>query len=107
MDQSKSDWLAKSLALLQTTWFICQIAERTIMHLLSTGLETMTVAFSVLNVLMYVFWWYKSKDVECPARIMLKGIDVLGDVSTLRCHSGSPSLISLFGDFYEGLNDDG
>jgi hypothetical protein len=34
-----------------------------------TELELATAAFAVLNIIMYVLWWDKPLDVECPIRV--------------------------------------
>ncbi|KAF8993899.1 hypothetical protein BDQ17DRAFT_1367668, partial [Cyathus striatus] len=62
-DRSKGDLLAKGIVAVQTSWFTVQcIAE----------LELVTLAFAVLNGIMYFFWWDKPLDVRCPIAIQLK-----------------------------------
>jgi hypothetical protein len=71
-DRSKGDIISKGLAIIQTGWFIMQCIARGAEHLAITELEIMTVAFAVLNLITYVFWWNKPLNVACPVRIVLK-----------------------------------
>ncbi|KAF5378958.1 hypothetical protein D9757_008750 [Collybiopsis confluens] len=66
MDRSKGDALAKTLVLIQTTWFIAQVISRVVLHLPITELELTTVAFALLNFLTYALWWKKPLDVRYP-----------------------------------------
>ena len=71
-DRGKSDWLAKSLVLLQTSWFIMQCIARGIKHLLVTHLEIVTLAYAAMNFVIYVFWWNKPLNVNRPVRVFRK-----------------------------------
>ena len=55
----KSDWLAKSLILLQTLWFVVQCIAHTCKHLVVTHLEIVTLAYATMNFVIYIFWWNK------------------------------------------------
>ncbi|KAF5357683.1 hypothetical protein D9758_007405 [Tetrapyrgos nigripes] len=68
-DKSKGDAVSKGLALLQTLWFLVQILTRAIQHLPISELEIATVAFAILNLLVYGLWWYKPLDVQRPIMI--------------------------------------
>ncbi|KAH0579976.1 hypothetical protein H2248_002796 [Termitomyces sp. 'cryptogamus'] len=68
-DRSKGDILAKSLVVIQVTWFILQVAARALQHLAITELEIVTLAFSILNFMIYFCWWNKPLDVICPVRV--------------------------------------
>ena len=68
-DRGKSDWLAKSLVLLQTSWFVMQCIARAIKHLPITHLEIMTLAYAAMNFVMYFFWWNKPLNVNRPVRV--------------------------------------
>ena len=48
-DKGKSDWLAKSLVLLQTSWFVMQCIARAIKHFPVTHLEIVTLAYAAMN----------------------------------------------------------
>ena len=54
-DKGKSDWLAKSLVLLQTSWFVMQCIARGIKHLPVTHLEIVTLAYAAMNFAIYIF----------------------------------------------------
>uniref|UniRef100_A0A0W0FA36 Uncharacterized protein n=1 Tax=Moniliophthora roreri TaxID=221103 RepID=A0A0W0FA36_MONRR len=58
-DKSHTDFIAKSIALIQTTWFILQVAAHAAEGLTITELEIITVAFALLNFGTYIFWWNK------------------------------------------------
>ena len=55
-DRGKSDWLAKSLVLLQTSWFMMQCVARAIEHLPITHLEIVMLAYAAMNFVIYIFW---------------------------------------------------
>ena len=71
-DKGKSDWLAKSLVLLQTSWFVIQCIARGIEHLPLTHLEVVTLAYAAMNFVIYIFWWYKPLNVNRPVRVFLR-----------------------------------
>ena len=71
-DRGKSDWLAKSLVLLQTSWFIIQCIARAREHLPVTHLEIVTLAYAAMNFVMYIFWWNKPLNVNRPVRVFRK-----------------------------------
>ncbi|ESK82155.1 hypothetical protein Moror_14488 [Moniliophthora roreri MCA 2997] len=68
-DRSHADFIAKSIALIQTTWFILQVAARAAEHLAITELEIITVGFALLNFGTYIFWWNKPLRVQYPVRV--------------------------------------
>lgn len=70
-DRSKRDLLAKSFVVLQTSWFIIQCIARHAKGLDITELELVTLAYAVLNGAMYICWWHKPLDVECPIVVTL------------------------------------
>ena len=71
-DRGKSDWLAKSLVLLQTSWFVMQCIARAIEHLPVTHLEIVTLAYATMNFVIYIFWWNKPLNVNRPVRVFRK-----------------------------------
>ena len=71
-DRGKSDRLAKSLVLLQTSWFVMQCIARGIKHLPVTHLEIVTLAYAAMNFVIYVFWWNKPLNVNQPVRVFRK-----------------------------------
>ena len=72
MDKGMSDWLAKSLVLLQTSWFVMQCIARAIEHLPVTHLEIVTLAYAAMNFVIYIFWWKKPLNVNRPVRVFRK-----------------------------------
>ena len=71
-DRGKSDWLAKSLVLLQTSWFVTQCIARAIERLPLTHLEIVTLAYAAMNFVIYIFWWNKPLNVNRPVRVFQK-----------------------------------
>lgn len=74
-DRSKADVIAKTLVLLQTLWFVAQCIARGAEHLPLTELEIVTLAYAMINLFTYYFWWDKPKDVQCPIRVYKAGVD--------------------------------
>jgi hypothetical protein len=68
-DKGKSDGISKFIVLLQTSWFIIQCIARGLEHLPLTELEIVTLAYSMMNLFIYIFWWDKPRDVGCPIRV--------------------------------------
>ena len=71
-DRSKSDWLAKSLALVQTSWFVIQCIARTAARLPVTELELVTLAYATMTLGIYLAWWDKPRNVVNPIRVFRK-----------------------------------
>ena len=71
-DKGKSDWLAKSLVLLQTSYFMMQCIARAIEYLPITHLEIVTLAYAAMNFVIYIFWWNKPLNVNRPVRVFRK-----------------------------------
>ncbi|KAJ7595433.1 hypothetical protein C8J56DRAFT_383337 [Mycena floridula] len=63
MDRSKSDVIAKGLAVAQVVWFIGQLVARMAQRLPAAKLEIVTLSFAVLNLVTYIVWWHKPYDV--------------------------------------------
>ncbi|KAJ7105964.1 hypothetical protein C8R44DRAFT_886405 [Mycena epipterygia] len=72
-DKSKGDAFTKGIALLQGLWFTTQCLARMHQHLSITQLEVATLAFAVVNVLIWALWWAKPLDVGEP--ILVEGLD--------------------------------
>ena len=70
-DRSKGDGLTKAIVIIQTTWFVVQVIARRIENLLITQLELITLAFAVLNGVMYFFWWNKPLNVQSTVPVYL------------------------------------
>ncbi|KAG2112824.1 hypothetical protein BD769DRAFT_1114818 [Suillus cothurnatus] len=71
-DKSKGNAISKGLIMLQVAWFIMQLLTRAIYRLETTQLEAGTLAFAVLNFLIYAVWWNKPLNVQCPHPVYRK-----------------------------------
>ena len=71
-NKGKSDWLTKSLVLLQTSWFVMQCIAWGIEHLPVTHLEIVTLVYAAMNFVIYIFWWNKPLDVNWPVQVFRK-----------------------------------
>lgn len=71
-DRSKSDWLAKTVVIVQTLGFVTQCIARTIQGLPMTELEILTLAYTTLSFGIYIAWWNKPRNVERPIRVFQK-----------------------------------
>ena len=78
-DRSKGDGLSKGLVVLQTTWFVIQSIARKAQGLVITQLELSTLAFAVLNGVMYYLWWNKPLGVNCAIPVYLADDDDLSE----------------------------
>ena len=58
-DRSKGDLIAKIIAVIQTLWFMVQVAVRDNQGLIVTALETTTLLHTILNIFVYLCWWNK------------------------------------------------
>ena len=114
-DMGKSDWLAKSLILLQTLWFIIQCIARGIKHLPVTHLEIVILAYAAMNFVIYVFWWNKPLNVNWPVRVFRKSgeselsgmqpqsISVVRKLTWMSVFIGLERIL----DFITGIQDEG
>ncbi|ESK87557.1 hypothetical protein Moror_2006 [Moniliophthora roreri MCA 2997] len=68
-DKGHADALTKTIALVQTLWFILQCVARVIQGLEVTALEVVVFAFAVLNFITYFLWWNKPLRVRHPIRV--------------------------------------
>jgi hypothetical protein len=85
-DKSKSDGLAKWLVVIQTGWFTLQCIARGVQHLPITELEIITLAFAMLNFLIYALLWDKPLNVRCPVRVLSKGGLSRGECGDRKTH---------------------
>ncbi|KIL68564.1 hypothetical protein M378DRAFT_71426 [Amanita muscaria Koide BX008] len=68
-DKSKSDHVAKIIAVIQTLWFLLQTLNRAVQRLPVTELELSTVAYVASYLLLSWGWWNKPLDVRIPVDI--------------------------------------
>ncbi|KAK7022804.1 hypothetical protein VNI00_016931 [Paramarasmius palmivorus] len=71
-DRSHADVITKSIAIIQTIWFIMQVIARAVEGLAITELEIITVGFAILNFGTYFLWWNKPLRVRHPVRVYWK-----------------------------------
>ncbi|KAI0059820.1 hypothetical protein BV25DRAFT_1828529, partial [Artomyces pyxidatus] len=69
---SHSDVLSKTIAILQTLWFVVQVVARWREGLPIAQLEITTLAYTAITVAMYVAWWDKPQNVGGPVRVAVK-----------------------------------
>jgi hypothetical protein len=74
-DKSKSDWLAKTIVLLQTLWFVTQCIARGIEKVPTTELEIVTLAYTAIYFGMFIAWWDKPRNVDRPIRVFHKPVE--------------------------------
>ena len=71
-DKSKGDYFSKGVVIIQTGWFIAQCIARGAKRLAITELEVVTLAFSMITMIVYGLWWRKPLDVKVQVPIHLK-----------------------------------
>ncbi|KAK7028222.1 hypothetical protein VNI00_014912 [Paramarasmius palmivorus] len=79
---SHSDVITKSIAVIQTIWFIAQVIARAVEGLAITELEIVTVGFAILNFGTYFLWWNKPLRVRHPVRVYWRQTEKLGERET-------------------------
>ncbi|KAK7028218.1 hypothetical protein VNI00_014908 [Paramarasmius palmivorus] len=75
---SHSDVITKSIAVIQTIWFIVQVIARAVEGLAITELEIVTVGFAILNFGTYFLWWNKPLRVRHPVRVYWRQMEKSG-----------------------------
>ncbi|KZP09472.1 hypothetical protein FIBSPDRAFT_239223 [Athelia psychrophila] len=68
-DKSKSGAFARTVASLQTIWFVMQSLARPIQQLPLTLLEVATMAYTLTTVALHGFWWSKPLNISQPFRV--------------------------------------
>ena len=68
-DRSKSDSFTKTVAVLQSVWFVSQCIARAVQHLALSQLEVATSAYVACAIVTYFFWREKPLDVDCQTVI--------------------------------------
>ncbi|KAI0544249.1 hypothetical protein F4679DRAFT_565635 [Xylaria curta] len=63
-DKSKANFLSKSLAFLQVSWFLFQLLGRTIVQLPITALELLTSSIVLFTLGNLGCWFYKPNDIQ-------------------------------------------
>ncbi|KAK7022811.1 hypothetical protein VNI00_016938 [Paramarasmius palmivorus] len=81
-DRSHADVITKSIAVIQTIWFIAQVIARAVEGLAITELEIVTVGFAILNFGTYYLWWNKPLRVRHPVRVYWRQTEKSGGGGT-------------------------
>ncbi|MCJ1399126.1 hypothetical protein MMC11_002328 [Xylographa trunciseda] len=68
-DKSKSNGIAKGLAIVQISWLVAQCLARAHHGLPISELELGTIAFVACTTLSYAFWWHKPMDIRTVTTI--------------------------------------
>lgn len=71
-DRTRGDGLSKSIAVLQTSWFIVQCIARAVEHRAVTELELSTLGLCPVTLITYIFWWHKPLDAKTQIPVYLK-----------------------------------
>ena len=71
-DKAKGDFLTKTIAVFQVSWFVAQCVARFVQGLAVTELEVVTLALASLNGIMCAFWWSKPLGLRVPFKVPLK-----------------------------------
>lgn len=106
-DKAKGDFLSKSIAFLQVSWFIAQCIARFVQRLGVTELEVLTLALASVNGIMYFFWSTKPLGLQVPIRIKsMRKVDVDRDgyangVSSLPRSPADPLITILRSVYFE------
>ncbi|KAI0059873.1 hypothetical protein BV25DRAFT_1918231 [Artomyces pyxidatus] len=75
---SQNDVLSKTVAIVQTLWFVVQAIARRMEGLPIMQLEVVTLAYTTITVAMYVAWWDKPQNVGGPVRVAVRKLPVAG-----------------------------
>ncbi|KZP09487.1 hypothetical protein FIBSPDRAFT_674227, partial [Athelia psychrophila] len=68
-DKSKGGAFSRTVASLQTMWFVMQSLARPIQQLPITMLEVATLAYTLITVALHIFWWSKPLNISQPFRV--------------------------------------
>ena len=72
VDKSKRDFVAKTIAVFQSSWFIAECIARGVQGLSLTQLELATLALASLNAVTSIFWLRKPLGLREPVKVYLK-----------------------------------
>ncbi|KAL8730334.1 MAG: hypothetical protein Q9181_004693 [Wetmoreana brouardii] len=70
-DKSKADQFSKTIACLQTSWFVTECIGRAIKQLPISPLELSTCGIILCTVAVYFFWLHKPLNVTAPTTLVL------------------------------------
>jgi hypothetical protein len=79
-DRSKSDSLAKFLAIMQCGWLAVQVVARAIQKLETTSLEITTLSFVLCTMGSFIAWYRKPYDVQTFTLLEMKNHYSVSDI---------------------------
>ncbi|TFK63098.1 hypothetical protein BDN72DRAFT_337928 [Pluteus cervinus] len=88
-NRSKAGIFLKALAAIQISWFVLQCIVRYTEGLVVTQIEVMTLSFAVLNVVTYVAWWQKPRNILTMRYLLVHNLSSLVTPDAVPT-SGSP-----------------
>ncbi|KAF9554861.1 hypothetical protein CPC08DRAFT_712546 [Agrocybe pediades] len=77
--RSKGDGFSKAIVIAQTSWFVAQCIGRHVKGLFITSAELSTLAYAILNGVMYLLWWHKPLDCQTPVELRYSYTDYPND----------------------------
>jgi len=95
-DKSKANKLAKTVVVMQASWFSVQCVSRMALGLPLSLLELNTFAHALCALIAYLLWWNKPLDVEEPTRIEGPDMDLVCAGMCMRSTLGSTCLAADF-----------
>ena len=89
-DRSKGDVVTKFLALLQTLWFVAELALRTAEQLPISQIEIHTTAMVACSTIAYAGNWYKPQNVMTRIKIRANRLPDVTDIREIGSQGGNP-----------------
>lgn len=89
-DRAKADPFAKGFAILQSTWFLCNVIARWVSTLPVSPIEVSTVAYVVCGILTYAAYWHKPKNMSTSIKIYLRYTRATLPAGILRLTESNP-----------------
>ncbi|KAJ5927591.1 hypothetical protein N7516_009364 [Penicillium verrucosum] len=89
-DRAKADPFAKGFAILQSTWFLCNVIARWVSALPVSPIEVSTVAYVVCGILTYAAYWHKPKNMGTSIKIYLRYTRATLPAEILRLTESNP-----------------
>ncbi|KAI3342545.1 hypothetical protein F4824DRAFT_486185 [Ustulina deusta] len=97
-DKSKADFVSKSFAFLQASWFLFQLLGRAIVPLPTTALEIFTGAIVFCSFGNFVCWLHKPNDIR-------KSITLKINVSLQQVVSGGEAAAAVFHQHTDNMDE--
>ena len=87
-DRSDADWIAKTLACVQSAWFLLQAIARANQHLPLSTLETEVLPFIGATWWTYYFWWKKPVNIQTYTTVTVENLtpEILDALAKATCN---------------------